>query len=168
MVAALEPQVRHAIGDVNPDLAVIDFMSFGEQVSHNFSQQAMISKLTSMFGLLALVLASVGLYGITAYSVERRAREIGIRMALGAGRMSVLKLVLRGALVQMAIAMAIGIPAAIAASYAMAAQLFGVKPYDARVLLIAMASLVLAAFLAAVVPARRAATLDPICALRVE
>jgi predicted permease len=167
-VAALEPQVRHAIGDVNPDLAVIDFMSFGEQVSHNFSQQAMISKLTSMFGLLALVLASVGLYGITAYSVERRAKEIGIRMALGAGRMSVLKLVLRGALVQMGIAMAIGIPAAIAASYAMAAQLFGVKPYDARVLLIAAASLVLAAFLAAVVPARRAATLDPIRALRIE
>ena len=167
-VAALEPQVRHAIGDVNPDLAVIDFMSFGEQVSHNFSQQAMISKLTSMFGLLALVLASVGLYGITAYSVERRAKEIGIRMALGAGRMSVLKLVLLGALVQMGIAMAIGIPAAIAASYAMAAQLFGVKPYDARVLLIAAASLVLAAFLAAVVPARRAATLDPIRALRIE
>jgi len=167
-VAALEPQVRHAIGDVNPDLAIIDFMSFGEQVSHNFSQQAMISKLTSMFGLLALVLASVGLYGITAYSVERRAKEIGIRMALGAGRMSVLKLVLRGALVQMGIAMAIGIPAAIAASYAMAAQLFGVKPYDARVLLIAAASLVLAAFLAAVVPARRAATLDPIRALRIE
>jgi predicted permease len=167
-VASLEPQVRRAIGEVNPDLAVIDFTSFAEQVKRNFSQQAMISKLTSLFGLLALVLASIGLYGVTAYSVERRTKEIGIRMALGAGRLSVLKLVLRAALVQMGIAMAVGIPAAIAASRAMAAHLFGVKPYDPRVLLIATAALTLAALLAAVVPARRAATLDPIRALRIE
>src|SRR5580704_12457787 len=167
-VTGLEAQVRHALADVNPDLAVIDFVSFGEQVDNNFSRQKLIAKLTSMFGLLALVLASVGLYGVTAYSVERRTNEIGIRMALGADRSNILKLVLRGALVQMGIALAIGIPVTIAAGHAMAAQLFGIKPYDPRILLVASAVLAFAAFVAAAVPARRAATLDPIRALRVE
>jgi ABC-type antimicrobial peptide transport system permease subunit len=167
-VPGLESQVRHALADVNPDLAVIDFMTFAKQVDGNFTQQAMIAKLTSLFGLLALVLASVGLYGVTAYTVERRTNEIGIRMALGASRSHVLKLILRGALLQMAVALAIGIPVTIAAGRAMAAQLFGVKPYDPRILLLATAALVGAAFLAAVIPAGRAATLDPIRALRSE
>ena len=167
-VPNLEAQVRHVLADVNPDLAVIDFKSFGEQVDNNFSQQKMIAKLTSLFGLLALVLASVGLYGVTAYSVERRTNEIGIRMALGAGRLSVLKLVLKGALLQMGIALLIGIPVTIAAGHAMATQLFGVKPYDPKILLLTAAALAFAAFLAAVIPARRAATLDPMRALRTE
>ena len=164
----LEAQVRHALADVNPDLAVIDFTSFADQVDLNFSQQKLIAKLTSLFGLLALVLASVGLYGVTAYSVERRTNEIGVRMALGADRLNILTLVLRGALMQMGIALAIGIPVTIAAGRAMATQLFGIKPYDPRILLMTSATLAFAAFLAAVVPARRAATLDPIRALRTE
>jgi predicted permease len=167
-VPNLEAQVRRALGEVNPDLAVIDFRSFAAQVDNNFSQQEMIAKLTSLFGLLALVLASVGLYGVTAYSVERRTNEIGIRMALGAGRLSVLKLVLRGAFVQMAIALAIGTPVTIITGHTMAAQLFGVKPYDAKILLLTSAALGFAAFLAAVIPAFRAATLDPIRALHIE
>jgi putative ABC transport system permease protein len=167
-VPNLEAQVRHVLGDANPDLAVIDFKSFGEQVDDKFSQQKMIAKLTSLFGLLALVLASVGLYGVTAYSVERRTNEIGIRMALGAGRLSVLKLVLKGALLQMGIALLIGIPVTIAAGHAMATQLFGVKPYDPKVLLLTAAALAFAAFLATMILARRAATLDPMRALRTE
>jgi putative ABC transport system permease protein len=167
-VTGLEAQVRHALAEVNPDLAVIDFLSFEEQVDRNFSQQQLIAKLTSMFGLLALVLASVGLYGVTAYFVERRTNEIGVRMALGADRFNILKLVLGGALVQMGIALAIGIPVTIAAGHAMTTQLFGIKPYDLRILLVTSAALAFAAFLAAVVPARRAATLDPIRALRME
>ena len=167
-VTGLESQVRSALSGVNPDLAMIDFRTFAAQVDGNFTQQAMIAKLTSLFGFLALVLASIGLYGVTAYSVERRTNEIGIRMALGADRMSVVKLVLRGALAQMAVALAIGIPVAIAAGHAMAAQLFGVKAYDPRILAVTTAALVFAAFVAAVVPARRAATLDPIRALRAE
>jgi ABC-type antimicrobial peptide transport system permease subunit len=164
----LEPQVRRALAQVNPDLAVIDFVSFAEQVQENFSLQAMIAKLTSLFGLLALVLASVGLYGVTAYSVERRTSEIGIRMALGADRLNVLRLVLRGAFLQMGIGLAIGIPATILGGRAMATQLFGVKPYDPNILLPTTAVLSFAALVAAVVPARRAATLDPMRALRTE
>ena len=95
-VPGLEPQVRRAFAQVSPDLALIDFMSFADQVDGNFSQNQMLAKLTSLFGLLALVLASVGLYGVTAYSVERRTSEIGIRMALGADRSNVLRLVLKG------------------------------------------------------------------------
>jgi putative ABC transport system permease protein len=167
-VPGLEPQVRRALAQVNPDLAVIDFVSFAEQVQNTFSQQAMIAKLTSLFGLLALVLASVGLYGVTAYSVERRTSEIGIRMALGADRFSVLKLVLRGAFLQVGIGLLIGIPATILGGRAMATQLFGVKPYDPNILLLTTAVLSFAALIAAVVPARRAATLDPMRALRTE
>jgi putative ABC transport system permease protein len=167
-VPGLEPQVRRALAQVNPNLAVIDFVSFAEQVEGNFSQQKMIAKLTSMFGILALVLASVGLYGVTAYSVERRTSEIGIRMALGADRFSVLKLVLRGAFLQVAIGLAIGLPAIILGGRAMSSQLFGVKPYDPNILLLTSAVLSFAALVAAVVPARRAATLDPMRALRTE
>jgi len=167
-VPGLEPQVRHALAQVNADLAVIDFMAFATQVDGNFTQQAMLAKLTSLFGLLALVLASVGLYGVTAYSVERRTSEIGIRMALGADRMNVLKLVLHGAFLQIGIGLAIGIPATILAGRAMATQLFGVKPYAPDILLVTTLVLSFAALIATVLPARRAAALEPIRALRTE
>jgi putative ABC transport system permease protein len=164
----LEPQVRQAVAQVNPNLAVIDFASFAEIVEANFSQQAMIVKLTSLFGLLALVLASIGLYGVTAYSVERRTSEIGIRMALGADRLNVLKLVLRGAFMQIGIGLLIGIPVTILGGRAMAAQLFGVKPYDPSILLLTTAVLSFAALIASIVPARRAASIEPMRALRNE
>jgi len=167
-VPELEPQVRRALAQVNSDLALIDFMSFAAQVEGNFAQQAMLTKLTSLFGLLALVLASVGLYGVTAYMVERRTSEIGIRMALGADGLNVFKLVLRGAFVQIGIGLAIGIPATIATGYAMTTQLFGVQPFTPRILLVTILVLCLAAFIATLVPARRAATLEAIRALRTE
>lgn len=167
-VPGLEPQVRHALAQANPDLAVIDFMTFAAQVEGNFTQQAMLAKLTSLFGLLALVLASVGLYGVTAYSVERRTSEIGIRMALGADRLNVLKLVLHGAFLQVGIGLAIGIPATILAGRAMTTQLFGVKPYAPDILLVTTLALSFAALIATVLPARRAAALEPIRALRTE
>ncbi|MGA8152687.1 MAG: ABC transporter permease [Terriglobales bacterium] len=166
--AGLEAQVRRVLAQINPDLTLIDLVPFAEQVKSNFTQAEMIATLTSLFGFLALALASVGLYGVTAYSVERRTSEIGIRMALGADRLNVLKLVLRGAFLQVAIGLAIGIPAAILGGRAMAAQLFGVKPYDPTVLLLTAAVLSLAAFIAAVVPARKAASLEPMRALRTE
>ncbi|HVO81921.1 MAG TPA: ABC transporter permease [Terriglobales bacterium] len=167
-ISGLEAQLRRALAGVHPDLTLIDFTSFAAQVDGNFTQPAMIAKLTSLFGLVALLLASIGLYGVTAYSVERRTSEIGIRMALGAGPVNVLKLVLSGALWQIGLALLIGIPVTIAAGYAMAAQLFGVRPYDPRILLTTTMVLSLAALIAAVVPARRAATIDPMQALRTE
>jgi len=167
-VPGMEPQVRRALAQVSPDLALIDFRSFVAQVDGNFTQNAMLAKLTSLFGLLALVLASVGLYGVTAYSVERRTSEIGIRMALGADRLNVLRLVLKGAFIQMGIGLAIGIPATILAGYAMTTQLFGVKPYAPDILLVTTVVLSAAALVATVLPARKAATLEPIRALRTE
>jgi putative ABC transport system permease protein len=167
-VPGLEPQVRSALGQLSPDLAVIDFMSFAAQVDGNFTQNVMLARLTSLFGLLALVLASVGLYGVTAYSVERRTSEIGIRMALGADRMNVLRLVLRGAFTQIGIGLAIGIPASVLAGYGIATKLFGVKPYAPGILLVTAVVLCMAATVATVLPARKAAILEPIRALRTE
>jgi putative ABC transport system permease protein len=167
-VPGLEAQIRRAIAQVNPDLAIINFQSFEEQVRANFTQQAMIAKLTSFFGLLALVLASIGLYGVTAYSVERRTSEIGIRMALGADRSSVLGMILRGAFLQVGAGLVIGLPVAILGGRAMANQLFGVKPYDPVVLTTTLLVLCGATFLAALLPARAAAGLEPMRALRTE
>jgi predicted permease len=167
-VPGLEPQVRKALAQLNPNLTVIDFQTFAEQVSNNFSQQSMVAQLTSLFGLLALLLASIGLYGVTAYSVARRTGEIGIRMALGADRMNVLKMVLKGAFLQVAIGLAIGIPLTILGGRAMASQLFGIKPYDPLILLTTTLVLSLAAFVASAIPARRAANVEPMQALRTE
>jgi putative ABC transport system permease protein len=167
-VPGLEAQVRHALAQVNPNLTVIDFTTFAEQVEGNFTQQSMIANLTSLFGLLALVLASIGLYGVTAYSVARRTGEIGIRMALGADRMNVLKLVLKGAFLQVAIGLALGIPLTILGGRAMASQLYGIKPYDPVILLTTIVVLTVAAFVASVIPARRAASVEPMQALRTD
>jgi len=167
-VPGLESQVRRALGQVSPDLALIDFQTFTDQVDGNFAQSAMLAKLTSMFGVLALILASVGLYGVTAYSVERRTSEIGIRMALGADRGNVLKLVLRGAFLQIAVGLAIGVPATILAGYGMTTQLFGVKPYAPEILVVTTLVLAGAALVATLLPARKAAALEPIRALRTE
>jgi predicted permease len=167
-VPGLEVQIRKAVSQINSDLAVIDFRTFADQVKSNFTQQVMIAKLTSFFGILALILASIGLYGVTAYSVERRTSEIGIRMALGADRMHVLRLVLWSAFLQVGIGLLIGIPVTILGGRAMASQLFGVKPYDPLILLLTTLVLGTAAFVAAMVPARRAASVEPMRALRAE
>lgn len=165
---ALEGDLRRALLQINPDLAVIDFQPFAIQVNAKFKQQDMIAKLTSLLGILALILASVGLYGVTAYSVERRTSEIGIRMALGADRKKILKLILTSATVQLAIALAIGIPVTIFGGRVMASRLFGVTPHDPVVLVTATAVLATAVFLAALIPARRAAKIEPMLALRME
>lgn len=166
--AALEEQIRRAIAEVDPNLTVMQLDRYDGILRREFAQEMLIARLTSLFGALALVLAAVGLYGVTAYTVEQRTSEIGIRMALGADRMSVVKMVLRGAFLQLVIGLAIGIPIAIGAGRAMANQLFGVKPYDPLALAGVTVLLALAALIAAMVPAQRAASVEPVEALRAE
>jgi len=128
----------------------------------------MISRLSGFFGLIALLLASIGLYGLTAYQVERRTGEIGIRMALGANRVSILKLVLRGAFSQVTLGLLIGIPLVLLSGKALASQLFGVSSFAPSILTTAIVVLGLCALMASIVPARRAAGIDPMRALRTE
>jgi predicted permease len=166
--AALEAETRRAFADVNPVLTPQYFHTFAYQVSTNFNQDELLARLTSLFGVVALILASVGLYGVTAYSVERRTGEIGVRMALGADRASILRDVLRRALGHCVIGLAIGVPLAYAAGKFMAQHLYGVGAFDLPVAVITLAMLALAAAVAALIPARRAASIEPMVALRME
>ena len=164
----LEASVRRTLAGIDPNLTILGMMSFAEQVNLNFNQERLIARLTELFGLLALTLACVGLYGVTAFSVARRTNEIGVRMALGADRASVVGLVLRGASFQVALGLAIGIPAALAGSRLLSSLLYGVKSYDPTILVLAAAVLSACALFAGFIPARHAAKVDPMVALRYE
>lgn len=160
--------IRATLKSIDPNISMLKLTTYSDQVSNYFTQQELVVRLTTIFGALALVLASIGLYGVTAYGVARRVPEIGLRMALGADRGSVLRLILRGALTQTLIGLAIGIPASLIAGHALESQLFGVKGHDALTLLTACAVLVVSAVIASAIPARRAATTEPMIALRTE
>jgi putative ABC transport system permease protein len=143
-------------------------LSFDEQIDIRYSQNTLISRLSAAFGILALLLASIGLYGLLAYQVTRRTGEIGIRMALGADRLNIVRLVLRGAFSQIGIGLVIGIPLVFVAGKLLTSQLFGVSSFAPLILMTAVAVLGLSALLASVVPARKAAGIDPMRALRTE
>jgi predicted permease len=164
----LEPQVRHVLSDVDPNLTLLNMQTLQEQVDSNFDQQRAVAQMTGLFGILALILAAVGLYGVTAYTVERRTSEIGVRMALGANRGNVIRLVLRGAFLQILIGLAVGIPISIGCSRLIAAQLYQVKGWDPLVLGGSVIALGVCAFFASIIPAQRAASINPVTALRTE
>ena len=164
----VDAMVRRTLADIDPNLTVNSLHSLDFQVADNFNQERLIARLTMLFGLLALVLASVGLYGITSYAVARRSGEIGLRMALGADRGNVVRLVMRGAFLQVAIGLAVGIPVALAGGRLMAEQLYGVRAYDPASIGTAVIVLSAAAALAGFIPARRAASIEPMQALRIE
>ncbi len=164
----LESTIRGILAELDPDMTVLRTNSFGEQLSERFNQERLLAWLTSMFGVLALTLAAIGLYGVTAYSVERRTREIGVRVAVGATRKDLMAMVLRGAFRQVVVGLAMGIVLALAAGRLIASQLFEVKGHDPLALIAAALLLALSALIAGLVPARRAASIDPITALRVE
>ena len=164
----MEERVRNALATVDPSLVLYTVDPYSKVLSSDFQQENMIATLTMLFGVLGLVLAAVGLYGVMAYTVEQRTREIGVRIALGADRGGVVRMVLRGAFSQVGVGLALGIPLAILAGRLMTKQLFGVKPWDPIMLTIAILLLCFAALLSSVIPASRAASVQPIVALRNE
>jgi len=164
----VEALIRRTLAGIDPNLTVVGLQSFDAQVAGNFNGERLIARLTSLFGILALILASVGLYGVMSYFVARRTSEIGVRMALGATRASVLGMVLRGALWQILIGLGLGIPAALLGGHYMASQLYEVGSYDPVALVSATLVLGLCAAVAGLVPARRAASIEPMQALRTE
>lgn len=166
-VEALIPSIRSAISSVNRDLS-LEFRNFETQVNESLLQPRIVALLSSIFGSLALGLAMVGLYGITTYSVARRKAEVGIRMALGAQRRSVIWLILRDMVLLLAIGMALGLAASLAAGRLIVSLLYDVRPNDPVHLAVATVTLAAATAIAAYLPARRAARLDPMVALREE
>jgi predicted permease len=164
----VEQTVRRTLAAIDPNLTITRLRDYDVQVADNFVEERLIARLSSLFGILALILASIGLYGVTSYFVARRTAEIGIRMALGATRANVVALVLRGALWQILIGLALGIPTALFAGHLMASQLYGVGGYDPLALVGATLVLGLCATAAGFIPARRAAAVEPMQALRTE
>lgn len=164
----MEALARGTLSQINPNLAVVQFQTFDAQIADRFSDDRMLARLIALFGALALLVASVGLYGVSAYSVARRTAEIGIRMALGAERAKVTAMILRAALIQTALGLAIGLPIALLCARFVQAQLYEVKGVDVTVLVGSVLTLALAASLAGLIPARRAASIDPAKALRTE
>ncbi len=164
----MEKLVRATLADINPNLTVEQFETFDQQISDRFTEERMISRLATLFGALALLLAIIGLYGVTAYSVVRRTAEIGIRMALGAERSGVIAMVMRGAMIQAALGLAIGIPVALVCVRFVKSQLYEITSADFSVMAGSIVTLALAAFLAGLIPARRAASINPVSALRMD
>ena len=167
-IGDMEKTAQRTLSAINPNLTVVRFQTFAGQVADQFAEQRMIARLTMLFGALALLLASLGLYGVTAYAVVQRTPEIGIRMALGAERGGVVAMVMRGALIQTALGLAIGIPVALLCVRFIKSQLYEITSADAQVMTAAIVTLAIATCIAGIIPARRAASIDPARALRAE
>jgi macrolide transport system ATP-binding/permease protein len=167
-IAGFEKIVADTLAGINPNLTLVKFQTFQQQIDDRFIEERLITRLTTLFGLLALLLAAIGLYGVTSYTVVRRTPEIGIRMALGAARSRVVGMVIRGALLQAIAGLAIGIPIAIFCVRYVKSQLYETNGVDFSVMSIAIGVLALTALIAGIIPARRAASIDPVKALRIE
>jgi ABC-type antimicrobial peptide transport system permease subunit len=167
-IGKLEPLVAQALSDIDPNLTINHIRTMQEQIDLSFDQERAVASLAGLFGVVALILAAIGLYGVTAYSVAQRTNEIGIRMVLGADKGKVLGLVLRGAFQRVAIGLALGLPLAVGAGKLISAQLYGVSSWDPTALTIAAVALAICSFFAAIIPANRAASIQPMNALRIE
>lgn len=165
---AVSSAVRRAIKEVNREIPIVEAVRMSEHVGRSLVQQKLIARLSSFFGLLALLLACIGLFGIMSFSVAKRTNEIGIRMALGAERSDVLRLVMREGLVPVLLGIALGLPAALVSARLITSLLFGLTPADPLTICIATALLLAVAALAGYLPARKASRVDPMTALRCE
>lgn len=162
------PRIRQAIASANPDLPIVSIESLREQVAGQFTQQRLIARLAMLFGILSLVLASIGLYGVTAYNAGCRTNEIGVRLALGATRRQAAALIVRGAFAVVAAGLVVGLPLALAAGRFLGSELYGLNPYDPLVMIVAVLTLGLSALAASLIPAWRASLVPPSEALRAE
>ncbi len=165
---ALEPLLTRTLAELDPNLTITSIRTMQQQVELRFDQQRAVASLAGVFGAVALALAAIGLYGVTAYTVAQRTNEIGIRMALGADRPKVIQLVLRGAFKRVLIGLMLGLPLAVGAGRLISAQLYGVSSWDPLALTVAAGALAICSFFAAIIPANRAASISPMDALRIE
>jgi predicted permease len=165
---ALQPALTRTLADLDPNLTINSIRTLHDQVALTFDQERAVAGLAALFGAVALILAAIGLYGVTAYSVARRTNEIGIRMALGADRSRVIRNVMGGAFRQVSAGLVLGLPLAIGAGMLLSAELYGVSPWDPLALGCAAAALCIGSCLAGMIPAARAASIPPVIALRVE
>ena len=160
--------LRREMASIDANIAIRDMKTMDRQITESLTAERIISALCASFGVVATVLAGVGLYGVMAFSVARRTREVGVRMALGAGRNNVLKMVLREVAVLSLLGVGVGLPAALGLSWLVRSELFGVGFTDPATVSGASGLLVMVALLAGFIPARRAASVDPTVALRYE
>ena len=160
--------MRRVLAEVDPNLTLTRVRTLQEQIDRTFDQQRAVASLAGLFGAIALLLAAIGLYGVTAYSVVQRTNEIGIRIALGADRGKVVGMVLQVAFRRIAAGLLLGLPLAIGTGRLVSTQLYGVKFWDPLALGVAIVSLAVCALVAAMIPAARATTISPIDALRAE
>jgi predicted permease len=164
----LEPLLTRKLAELDPNLTFNSIRTMQRQIELSFDQERAVASLAGLFGIIALLLAAVGLYGVTAYTVAQKTNEIGIRMALGADRQKVIGLVLGGAFTRVVIGLIVGLPLAVGAGKLISAQLYGVNWWDPPALSVAVGSLVICSFFAAIIPANRAASISPTEALRIE
>jgi len=164
----LEAQLTRILAELDPNLTINSVRTMQQQIELTFDQERAVASLAGLFGIVALVLAAIGLYGVTAYSVAQKTNEIGIRMALGADRPKVLRLILGGAFKRVAIGLILGLPLAVGAGRLLSAQLYGVSSWDPFALTVAAGALGICSFFAAIIPANRAASISPMNALRIE
>jgi predicted permease len=165
---ALEPVLRRTVAELDPNLTIVSVRTMQEQIALSFDQERAVASLAGLFGIVALLLAAVGVYGVTAYSVAQRTNEIGIRMALGANRARVIQLVLQGAFKRVVIGLVLGLPLAVGAGRLISAQLYGVSSWDPLALSVAACALAACALVATLIPATHAAAISPMDALRLE
>ena len=166
--AGLVSQVRRRLESLDPRLSPLDFRTLAEQVDHSLRDEKLMSTLSSCFGVLALLLASIGLYGLVSYAVARRTGEIGVRMAFGAQKRDVLRLVLGRGMTLALMGVGFGILGAFGATRLLSSLLYGVNPIDPPTLVVVSLVLSAVALLASYIPARRATKVDPMMALRYE
>jgi len=162
------PAVRAKVRELDPNLSIYDMRTTEVQITNSLTTERMIASLSTVFGFLATLLATIGLYGVMAYTVAQRRREIGIRMALGAEPRKVIWMVMREVLLLVAIGVGAGVPASLALMRAVESQLYGVTVHDPSTLVLATGGLALVACAAGYIPALRASRLDPMVALRYE